>query len=88
MERIKFLLDDMPVQKSRKTTVMDGMNFSEIKNFLCEADNHSFDQIRLRLKPNLNKIVIDIATGIRYPAFDDFMAKIQQSKYGNYFDLQ
>ena len=78
----------MPIQKSKKATVKDGVNFSEIKNFLCEADNYSFDQIRLRLKPNLNKIVIDIATGIRYPAFDDFMAKIQQSKYGNYFDLK
>lgn len=78
----------MPVQKTRKKAVKDAVNFSEIKSFLCEADNYSFDQIRLRLKPNRNKIFIDIATGIRYPAFDDFMAKIQQSKYGNYFDLK
>lgn len=88
MERIKFFLEDMPLQKTKKTAVTDSINFSEIKSFLCEADNYSFDQIRLKIKPNLNKIVIDIATGIRYPAFDDFMNKIQQSKYATYFDLK
>lgn len=88
MERIKFFLDDKPFQKSKKTVEETAINFKEIKDFLCEADNRSFDQIRLRLKPKVNKIVIDIATGIRYPAFDDFMAKIQQSKYGRYFDLK
>lgn len=88
MERIKFFLDDMPFQKAKKTVVESGINFNEIKDFLSEADNYSFDQIRLKLKPNLNKIVIDIATGIRYPAFDDFTSKIQQSKYGCYFDLK
>lgn len=77
----------MPFQNPQKAFVENGINFKEIKDFLSEADNYSFDQIRLRLKPNLNKIVIDFATGIRYPAFDDFMAKIQQSKYGRYFDL-
>lgn len=88
MERIKFFLDDVPFQKAKKTLVESGINFNEIKEFLSEADNYSFDQIRLKLKPNLNKIVIDIATGIRYPAFDDFTSKIQQSKYGCYFDLK
>lgn len=88
MERIKFFLEDMPLQKTKRTAVIDSINFSEIKSFLCEADNYSFDQIRLKVKPNLNKIVIDIATGIRYPAFDDFMNKIQQSKYATYFDLK
>lgn len=88
MERIKFFLDEKQVQKTKKTAVIDSIKFSEIKSFLCEADNYSFDQIRLKIKPNLNKIVIDIATGIRYPAFDDFMKIIQQSKYGAYFDLK
>jgi len=88
MERIKFFFDEMPFQKSKKSLVENGINFNEIKNFLSEADNYSFDQIRLKLKPNLNKIVIDIATGIRYPAYDDFMTKIKQSKYSSYFDLQ
>lgn len=88
MERIKFFFDEMPFQKSKQNLVENGINFNEIKNFLSEADNYSFDQIRLKLKPNLNKIVIDIATGIRYPAYDDFMTKIKQSKYSSYFDLQ
>lgn len=88
MERIKFFLDDMPFQKSKKAIAENGINFIEIKNFLCEVDNYSFDQIRLKLKPNLNKIVIDIATGIRYPQYNDFMAKIQDSKYSSYFDLK
>ena len=78
----------MPFQKSKKSLVENGINFNEIKNFLSEADNDSFDQIRLKLKPNLNKIVIDIATGIKYPAYDDFMTKIKQSKYSRYFELQ
>jgi len=88
MERIKFFLDDIPVRKSRKTAALERINFSELKNFLTEADNYSFDQIRLKLKPSLNKIVIDVATGIQYPAYNDFMAKIQQSKYASYFDLK
>ncbi|MDF2550936.1 MAG: hypothetical protein K0R77_211 [Chryseobacterium sp.] len=88
MERIKFFLDEATVQKTKKTTEKNGINFNEIKNFLCEVDNYSFDQIRLRLKPNRNKFVIDIATGIQYPAYNDFMAKIQQSKYAGYFDLK
>ncbi|MBW7674345.1 hypothetical protein [Chryseobacterium chendengshani] len=88
MERIKFFFDEMPFQKSKQTLVENCINFNEIKNFLSEADNYSFDQIRLKLKPNLNKIVIDIATGIRYPAYDDFVTKIKQSKYSSYFDLQ
>jgi len=87
MERIKFFLDDMPFQKTKKTIADSGINFNEIKDFLCEADNYSFDQIKLKLKPNLNKIVIDVATGIRYPAFNDFTSKIRRSKYGRYFDL-
>jgi hypothetical protein len=88
MERIKFFLDDEPVQKTKQTTEKSGINFSEIKNFLCEVDNYSFDQIRIKLKPNRNKFVIDVATGIQYPAYNDFMAKIQQSKYASYFDLK
>ncbi|CAD7816084.1 hypothetical protein CHRY9390_03097 [Chryseobacterium aquaeductus] len=88
MERIKFFLDDLPPQKSKKTIPESGINFNEIKNFLCEADNFSFDQIRFKLKPNRKKIVIDIATGIKYPQYDDFMTKIKMSKYANYFDLQ
>ncbi len=88
MERIKFFLDDEQSQRTKKPAGKEGMDFSEIKNFLCEVDNYSFDQIRLRLKPNRKKIVIDVATGIQYPAYNDFMAKIQQSKYGSYFDLK
>jgi len=88
MERIKFFLDSAPVQNTKKADDHSGINFSEIKSFLCEADNYSFDQIKLRLKPNRNKIVIDVATGIQYPAYDDFMTTIKQSKYAGYFDLQ
>lgn len=88
MERIKFFLDETPFQKTKQTTATDGINFNEIKKFLSEVDNYSFDQIRLRLKPKRNKIVIDVATGIQYPAYNDFMAKIQQSKYASFFDLK
>ncbi|KQK25551.1 MULTISPECIES: hypothetical protein [Chryseobacterium] len=88
MERIKFFLDNAPIQNVTKADENVSINFSEIKSFLCEADNYSFDQIKLKLKPNRNKIVIDIATGIQYPAYDDFMTIIKQSKYAGYFDLQ
>lgn len=88
MERIKFFLDNAPIQNTKKADENVGINFSEIKSFLCEADNYSFDQIKLKLKPNRNKIVIDVATGIQYPAYDDFMTIIKQSKYAGYFDLQ
>lgn len=88
MERIKFLSDDMSFATSKISKLETKINFSEIKSFLCEVDNNSFDQIRLKVKPNLNKIVIDIATGIRYPAFDDFTTKIKQSKFGNLFDFK
>jgi len=87
MERIKFFLDEAKIQKTKKTAEKIGINFTEIKNFLCEVDNYSFDQIKLKLKPNQKKLVIDVATGIQYPAYNDFMAKIQQSKYAGYFDL-
>lgn len=88
MERIKFLVDDMPSAKPKKSVSKDIIDLIEIKGFLSEVDNLSFDHIRLKLIPALNKIVIDIATGIQYPAFDDFTTKIKQSKYGNYFDLK
>lgn len=87
MERIKFFQDDVPFPNNTKKSTGNEINFNEIKNFLSEVDNYSFDQIKLRRKPNRNKIVIDVATGIKYPAYNEFINKIQKSKYGSYFDF-
>ena len=56
---------------------------SELKSFLQKADNKSFDQIKMRQDANNGKIVVDCVTGIKYPEFDEFVAQVKNSKFGN-----
>ncbi|KQR94868.1 hypothetical protein ASG01_03100 [Chryseobacterium sp. Leaf180] len=56
---------------------------SELKSFLQKADNKSFDQIKMRQDAVNGKIVVDCVTGIKYPEFDEFIAKVKSSKFGN-----
>lgn len=87
MERIKFFQDETPVKKTKSGSDIE-IHFNEIKKFISDADNFSFDQIKFRQKSHLNKIVIDIVTGIQYPAYNEFIKKIEHSKYAGYFDLR
>ncbi|MCU7613497.1 hypothetical protein N0B16_03525 [Chryseobacterium sp. GMJ5] len=87
MERIKFILNDLPSAKSNYDKKGRGI-VQEVKHFLNEVDNQSFDYIRFKQKPEPGKFCIDVATGLKYPDYDQFLQKIQQSKYSSYFDLQ
>ena len=86
MERIKFILNDFPSAKTKYDSRGKEV-FQEMQHFLKQADNHSFDYIRFKQNCEVGKLCIDVATGLKYPDYDQFLQKIQQSKYGVYFDL-